>query len=742
MMPKVSPTVKILSQMIRSPYQYAQMEYRKAFYHEANHSPPVRKDLASKERLIVDNGNSVQTKYYNKYMARRSIFNASAIDNMKSKLMDSHGGINPQQMRFLSTEMHCTDEEEFDIMLHNRELEMHRDPAGPVPVITKLAKKAIRGKGFDRNQDLVFLDIDSQPHDSILDIAREFPDSSAYCLGSSTSSIKSMSDEFLQSKLPLTAQLYNSSDLSGFEDRSIDLVTSCYGLQKCTDPEALIKEVHRVLRPGGTFVVGVWEHLETEPILDQMIDRASKGEEKTGGKAMALTGSHVVDRMIEQSGLWCVDIEHGEYPLCISADGLSGAAFDLISMPIKNSLRKMIKSGKEPYAFEEARAAFDDIVSKGNFIKKDSKGRMVVEDNRYKVLVARRLYEDVDALVDIDKQREKISSISSLSKVITSLHPKTTKRIISSFDALVSETFSNYNTPLIKLSNAMKRTIESGGHNLEKAKIMDLGSHLGVGQDSRNILAEALPGAFIHTGKFLTNSNLVEESKTGTAPKLDIEGLSAKNMQQLATIESESIDLVTCAFGLTFFDDPKATVKEVHRILKPGGSLITLTWNSISLEHISIRIMAQLLSAKGDEQKLVSSSCELMNLTDFAEPRKLERLVEYNGLSVVKSVHYEFPFILSKQTGKGSLAGYLGGRNIDEVAFDRAILPLRHVLESLEESGQMPDASAEARHIFTQMIKNGELVSFDKYGYLVTVPNRFKLMIARRTFENGGDGTL
>ena len=91
--------------------------------------------------------------------------------------MDSHSEINPRQMRFLSTEMHCTYEEEFDIMLHNRELEMHRDPAGPVAVITKLAKKAIRGKGFDRNQDLVLLDIDSQPHDSMLDIAREFPDS-------------------------------------------------------------------------------------------------------------------------------------------------------------------------------------------------------------------------------------------------------------------------------------------------------------------------------------------------------------------------------------------------------------------------------------------------------------------------------------------------------------------------------------------------------------------------------------
>lgn len=242
-MPKVFPAVKILSDTIRS--QYKQIKSRQAFHHVAKNRRPVGKDQASQERLTIHNGNSVQTKYYKKSMSHHSMFNATAIGDIKMNKMKLIDGINPQQVRFLSNEMHCTDEEEFDIMLHNRELEMHRDPAGPVPLITKLAKKAIHEKGFDRKQDLVFLDIDSQPYDSMLELSREFPDSSAYCLGSSTSSIKSMSDEFLQLKLPITAQLYNSSDLSGFEDRSIDLVTSCYGLQKCTDPETLIKEVHR-----------------------------------------------------------------------------------------------------------------------------------------------------------------------------------------------------------------------------------------------------------------------------------------------------------------------------------------------------------------------------------------------------------------------------------------------------------------------------------------------------------------
>lgn len=152
-----------------------------------------------------------------------------------------------KQLRGLSSEMHYTDEDEFDSMLHERELEMHRHPSGPVPVITDLARKALKGKGYDSQmKDVKILDIESQPYDSMVTLAKEFPDASVYSIGSSTEAVRSMADGVLKLGVSnITTQLFNAKDLSAFEDASFDLITSCYGLQQSGDPKNLINEIHR-----------------------------------------------------------------------------------------------------------------------------------------------------------------------------------------------------------------------------------------------------------------------------------------------------------------------------------------------------------------------------------------------------------------------------------------------------------------------------------------------------------------
>ncbi len=467
-------------------------------------------------------------------------------------------------------------------------------------------------------------------------------------------------------------------------------------------------------------------------------------KEKVPIKELNLTEPHVVEKMIEQSGLWCVNIEHGEYPLCLSPQGFPSAAFDLISAPIKKNLGQMMKSGQQPYAFEDARSAFDKILAKGDMIRKDSDGKIVIEDNRFKVLVARRRHEDSDTLKHIQEEREKEFDARALSSVsLCAMDPSDAQSMSAEFDTLLSDTFTGRYSPVKKISQAMKRTIEAGGHDLKKADVLDLGSHLGplYHDEPFKLLAETFPDACIHTAD-LSSERFLEEIHSGAAPSgLDITDTSAVNLQQLSSIKNGSMDVILCAFGLTYFEDPKTVMEEIHRILKPGGSFIASTWDSISLEHISYRVLAGVLKDTTAQQQ----PCEMLNLTTLAEPRKLERLAEYSGLGVTKSVHYEFPFILSKTTNKDYLEGDLVGDVVldDEEAFKTAILPIRHILRSLEESGKNPNATADAQHVFSRMVKEGELVSFDKHGFLVTVPNRFKLMIARRMYEDGdGDFPL
>jgi len=45
--------------------------------------------------------------------------------------------------------------------------------------------------------------------------------------------------------------------------------------------------------------------------------------------------------------------------------------------------------------------------------------------------------------------------------------------------------------------------------------------------------------------------------------------------------EDESFDVVCCAFGLMFFPDQQAALREMRRVLKGGGRLMVMVWGSI-----------------------------------------------------------------------------------------------------------------------------------------------------------------
>jgi len=46
--------------------------------------------------------------------------------------------------------------------------------------------------------------------------------------------------------------------------------------------------------------------------------------------------------------------------------------------------------------------------------------------------------------------------------------------------------------------------------------------------------------------------------------------------------EDDSFDAVACQFGLMFFDDRVVALREMGRVLKPGGRLVVATWDSLA----------------------------------------------------------------------------------------------------------------------------------------------------------------
>ena len=439
----------------------------------------------------------------------------------------------------------------------------------------------------------------------------------------------------------------------------------------------------------------------SRPIVDRILEKVSSGK-KVGLGRSKLTTPHLLEKIVEGSGLKIMDINRGEYPLYLSSiDGLHSSAFDVVSLPIKKELVDLMHKGERPYAFEDARAEFDDIVSKGHLVTTDAMGRLVVENNRYKIIIARRQYEDNDRKVDIE--RAKASSRPTAKIGLATPDVKAVEKMVNDFNKLLADTIQCVpNSPWKFLVDSVKRDIVENGHGSQVGKrvnILDLAS---CPSEVTKMMIESIPNINFHSS---TENGLLKD------------------------FEDASMDIVICAFGITQFSDPDHILKEIHRVLKPGGSLIVTTWDSIALERIGEVILSSVLIDK--DPHIITP---ISNLSSYSAPRKLESLIETSGkLIISKADHYEFPFDLGEAD--------IMSPSSSVSAFNNAIIPIRHLLTKLEETSINPNAFDDARKAYQNLLDNNQLMWRDEGGKVKTVHNRYKFIVARRTFEDA-DGVL
>ena len=155
---------------------------------------------------------------------------------LTSKLQEFNLHLNPQGIAHIrplsSMNQFVTDEAEFDLILHEREFEMHRHKRGPIAKIVKYAKKAVVGAQSKPGYNMKILDIASSPIDTPMNIAKDLPEASLHVLTSSPDMLKIVSDKVVEAHLPnVITELSHLVELSEFDNNSFDLVVSCYGLQ-------------------------------------------------------------------------------------------------------------------------------------------------------------------------------------------------------------------------------------------------------------------------------------------------------------------------------------------------------------------------------------------------------------------------------------------------------------------------------------------------------------------------------
>jgi len=144
----------------------------------------------------------------------------------------------------------------------------------------------------------------------------------------------------------------------------------------------------------------------------------------------------------------------------------------------------------------------------------------------------------------------------------------------SSFTADVAQFYESALVPLIFQPYA--RDLAERAEALKPRSVLEIACGTGV---ATRALANALPEecSIVATDlndAMIEHGQLVGTSRPVTWRQADVMALPYAD---------ESFDVVVCQFSVMFFPDRVAAYREVHRVLRPGGTFLFNVWNSI--EH-------------------------------------------------------------------------------------------------------------------------------------------------------------
>ncbi|CRG95425.1 ubiE/COQ5 methyltransferase, putative [Plasmodium gallinaceum] len=115
-----------------------------------------------------------------------------------------------------------------------------------------------------------------------------------------------------------------------------------------------------------------------------------------------------------------------------------------------------------------------------------------------------------------------------------------------------------------------------------------------------------------------------------------------ENAENLKSIEDNSIDIITLSFGIRNFTNISTALKEIYRVLKPGGRFLCLEFSKVNCDALNlfykfylnnfIPLLGKLVANNKDSYKYLAESIQT-----FLTPDELSQLIYQNNF---KNISY------------------------------------------------------------------------------------------------------
>jgi len=243
----------------------------------------------------------------------------------------------------------------------------------------------------------------------------------------------------------------------------------------------------------------------------------------------------------------------------------------------------------------------------------------------------------------------------------------------------------------------------------EAASILDIAT--GPGEPAMS-LAKLFPASQV-LATDISPDMIHKATQAFTDAKLTNIEAQEMDAHDLSVIESNSVDLVTCCYGLMFCSDQAQALNEIQRVLKPGGQYITTVWLDLQIMHLIRPMMTDVLGHAPPPPPI--------NPNSLAAPGLLEDLLNNAGLELISTTEDSYPFVMGGQPGDSV-----------DFGFKMATLPVHQTLIELAE--ESPEVLTTAKDAFWKHMETGKFGTFDQATGGITIPNNvFKMAVAQKS---------